>query len=167
MPPIVRAEAPDDEGAIRALTNAAFAGVAHAGGTEAAIVDALRAAGALTVSLVAEGGGAIVGHIASSPIAIDGIDRNWFGLGPVSVLPRCQRRGIGTALIEAALAKLRAAGAAGCVLLGDPAYYARFGFARDAALTYADAPARYFQCLILAGPRARGEVRYHPAFAAT
>ena len=164
---MIRPEQPGDEAAIRALTTAAFASTPHSGGNEAAIVDALRAADALVLSFVALKHDIIVGHVAISPVTVDGSDCGWFGLGPVSVLPDRQRLGIGTALIEAALEHLRADEAAGCVLLGDPAYYARFGFVADPALTYPGAPPDYFQCIVLAGPPAQGEVRYHQGFDAT
>ena len=78
---------------------------------------------------------AIVGQVAGSPVSIAGAG-DWFGLGPVSVRPAFQRRGIGGALILAALARLKQQGAAGCLVLGDPRYYARFGFAHQQGLSY-------------------------------
>lgn len=161
---IVRPEQLGDADAIRAVTAAAFAGARVSSGTEAAIVDALRDAGALTLSLVAEAKGRVIGHIAFSPVAIDGAPLGWFGLGPVAVAPERQGRGVGAALIEEGLARLRADRAGGCVLLGDPGYYARFGFASDPALRYADAPARYFQRLAFCDVVPCGEVAFHPAF---
>jgi predicted N-acetyltransferase YhbS len=161
---VIRDERAGDAPAIAALITRAFAVAEHASGTEAAIVDALRAAGALSLSLVAVQGDAIVGHVALSPVGIDGVEGGWFGLGPLSVDPARQRRGIGAGLVEAAIAWLRASGAAGCVLLGDPAYYRRFGFVSDPMLRYGDEASPYFQYLSLAGPAARGQVTYHPAF---
>ena len=79
-----------------------------------------------------------------SPVLIDGEECGWFGLGPVAVEPERQRERIGTALIEHGLAHLRARGARGCVVLGDPAYYRRFGFEPDRTLAYPAAPAEYF-----------------------
>ncbi len=145
---------------------AAFLGAEHASGTEGAIVDALRDSGALTISLVAESDDAIVGHVAFSPITIDGADIDWFGLGPVAVAPSHQRQSIGARLIEAGLARLREMGAQGCVVLGDPAYYARFGFVSDPALTYPGVPAEYFQRLVMTGPAPAGTVAYHQGFSA-
>ena len=87
-------------------------------------------------------------------------------MGPVAVRPDRQRSGIGQALIRAGLERLRATGAQGCVVLGDPAYYVRFGFKSDPELRYGDAPAGYFQRLIFGGERSTGEVDYHPAFSA-
>lgn len=160
------AERPGDADAIRAVTQAAFAGAAHSSGTEAAIVAALREAGALTISLVAEddGDGDIVGHIAISPVSVTGGQPGWFGLGPVSVAPARQGEGIGGLLIRHGLAGLRRAQAAGCVVLGEPAYYRRFGFVSDPALRYGDVPPEYFQRLCFSGTPPTGRVDYHPAF---
>jgi putative acetyltransferase len=160
----LRPERNGDAATIRAVVTAAFLGTGHSSGTEGAIVDALRASGMLAVSLVAEDDGAIVGHVAFSPVTIDGHDRGWFGLGPVAVDPRFQRRGIGARLIEAGLAQLREAGAQGCVVLGDPGYYVRFGFASDPALIYPGVPAEYFQRLAFAGAAPTGTVAYSPCF---
>lgn len=160
----IRLERPDDAPTIHALTDAAFKGRPYSGGAEAKIIDALRAAGALTLSLVATEDGAIVGHVAFSPVTINGEAGDWYGLGPVSVWPDRQRTGIGQAVIGEGLQRLRAMGAGGCVLLGDPAYYARFGFANDPDLRHAGAPAWAFQRLALNGSTPRGEVSFHPAF---
>lgn len=160
----IRDETPADAAAIRALTTLAFRDAAHSSGTEAAIVDALRAAGALTLSLVAAEGGRIIGHVAFSPLAIENATGAWFGLGPVSVDPDRRGRGIGRALIVTGLDRLRAQGAAGCALLGDPALYARFGFENDPALFYADVPPPWFQRLVFHGPAPTGRARFHPAF---
>ena len=160
----IRDERPGDADAIRQLTAAAFAGAEHSDGTEAAIVDALRDAGALTVSLVAEDEGAIVGHVAISPVRIGGEIAGWHGLGPVSVDPAFQRQGIGDRLIREALNRLRAGGSNGCVVLGEPAYYARFGFRADPRLTFAGPPPEYFQLLAFGASAPAGPVAYHPAF---
>ena len=161
----IRDERPGDEPAIAALTRAAFRDIAHSAGNEAAIVERLRADGDLAISLVAENlDRAIVGHVAFSPVAIsDGMPR-WYGLGPVSVIPLRQRAGIGSALIEEGLERLRQMDAGGCVVLGDPAYYRRFGFAHDRALAYPGPPPEYFQRMILSGEAPRGTVTYAPAF---
>jgi putative acetyltransferase len=160
----IRLERPQDAATIHTLTDAAFKGMPFSDQTEAKVVDALRAAGALTLSLVATEGGEIIGHVAFSPVTINGEAGDWYGLGPVSVWPDRQRAGIGQALIRDGLQRLRSLGAGGCVLLGAPAYYARFGFENDPSLYVADAPAWAFQLLILNGSRPRGEVRFHPAF---
>ena len=160
----IRPEQPGDADAIRAVIGAAFAGRRYSSGTEAAIVEALREAGALTLSLVAEEDGQVIGHIAFSPVTIDGAACGWFGLGPVAVVPERQGQGVGAALIREGLARLRARGAAGCVLLGDPRYYARFGFVSDPALRYSGGPAAYFQRLAFSDPTPSGEIAFHPAF---
>ena len=163
---MIRSERAGDEPEIAALITEAFATAPHSSGTEAKIVEGLRAAGALAVSLVAAHEGRIVGHIAFSPVTITSGDGGWFGLGPVAVLPECQRTGIGGALIHAGLAELRAIGAKGCVVLGDPEYYGRFGFRADKALSFPGPPPEYFQALRFAEDSAHGEVQYHRAFSA-
>ncbi len=160
----IRLERPEDAPAIHALTEAAFENVRYSAHTEARIVDALRSSGTLTLSLVALDGSDIVGHAAFSPVRIDGAPCNWYGIGPVSVRPDRQRRGFGEALVRAGLHTLRSIGAAGCVVLGNPSYYGRFGFASSADLVYGDAPAGYFQCLVFGGPSPTGEVTYHASF---
>lgn len=162
---IIRSERPCDAEAIGAVVTAAFAQALHASGTEAAIVDALRAAGALTISLVAEDeDGAVMGHVAFSPVTIDGRQIGWFGLGPVAVRPDRQRGGVGQALIRAGLDRLKAQGAQGCVVLGEPAYYGRFGFRSDPGLRYRDAPVAYFQRLDFGSGRPTGMAGYPQAF---
>lgn len=163
----IRPEQRADAAGIRALTTAAFTGKPFSDGTEAAVIDALRAADTLTISLVADDAGEVVGHVAFSPVTIGGQPGNWYGLGPVSVAPGRQRQGIGSALIHEGLAQLRALGAGGCVLLGDPAYYCRFGFVNDPALRYGDVDPRHFQALHFAGDSPSGEVAFHPAFDVT
>lgn len=146
----IRNESPTDVGAIDAVTREAFAGAEHSDGTEQDIVAALRDAGTLSVSLVAELGGEVVGHVAASPVRLapEAVGE-WFGIGPLSVRPDRQKQGIGAALMEAALERLRERGAAGVVLLGDPEYYRRFGFVQASPLRFPDAPAEYFQAKFL------------------
>lgn len=163
----IRAEQPGDIDAIRQLTTAAFATAPHSSQTEAAIVDALRDAGALTLSLVAVEGDDIVGHVAFSPVTINGRHEGWYGLGPVSVWPDRQAKGIGQALIREGLGELERLGAGGCVVLGDPIYYGRFGFASDPDLRYGDIPPEYFQRLAFAASSPKGEVAYHAGFNAS
>ena len=167
MQPIVREEVPADVPSIEAVTVAAFLNAAHTSHTEQHIVNALRRAGALTISLVAERDGVLVGHIALSPVRISDGSAHWFGLGPISVLPAYQGCGVGSALMMAALAALRQHGAHGCVLLGDPGYYRRFGFRATPDLVLPGVPPEYFQALHLGTTTARGIVTYHPAFEAT
>ena len=164
---IIRAEQPGDEEAIGAVTAAAFAQMPYSDQTEPQIIERLRAAGVLALSLVAEGDGAIIGHIAFSPVTLEGGEGGWYGLGPVSVLPERQGAGVGEALVREGLDRLRTLGAAGCVLLGDPAYYSRFGFRNDHSLVLPDVPREYFQSLVLHGPEAFGIVTFHPGFYGT
>ena len=96
----IRQEQDCDIEAIRQVTKAAFAGALHASGTEATIIDALREANALALSLVAILDGELVGHVALSPVTIDGRSGSWFGLGPVSVRPDLQGQEIGSTLIR-------------------------------------------------------------------
>lgn len=161
---VIRPETRDDAEAVEAVTIAAFRAAEHSNGQEQAIVRALRQAGALTLSLVADNGGAVLGHIAVSPVRLSGGEPGWFGLGPVSVHPHFQRQGIGRRLVAQALAELRARGAAGCVVLGDPRYYSHFGFAPAPGLVLAGVPAEYFQALGFTGGISEGEVAYHAAF---
>lgn len=163
---IIRQEQMRDYDAIKQVTALAFASIEHSNQTEPAIIAALRDAGALTMSLVATDGDEVIGHLAFSPVTINGEDCNWFGLGPVSVRPDLQGQGIGGALIRRGLDELRAQGAAGCVLLGDPRYYCRFGFENDPDLRYRGAPPEYFMRLTFGSNDPAGLVEYHAAFAA-
>ena len=159
----IRSERPDDENAITALIDRAFALAAHSDGIEAAVVERLRTAEALTVSLVADDDGSIVGHVAFSPVTIDGRNVGWFGLGPVAVDPQRQRGGVGAKLIEEGLIQLRQIGG-GCVVLGEPAYYGRFGFRADPRLAYPGPPPEYFQALAFGDEISAGKVAYQAAF---
>lgn len=161
---MIRPEAPADVPAIHALTRDAFEHAPHTDHTEHFIVDALRAAGALTLSLVDEQDGVLRGHVALSPVAVSNGATGWFGLGPISVLPAHQRRGVGSALMRAALHLLQSQGAAGCVVLGEPGYYGRFGFRANSKLVLPGVPPAYFQALHWTGVVPTGEVSYHPAF---
>ena len=164
---VIRPETPADCATIARLTAAAFRHAPHSSHTEQFIVDALRRAGQLSVSLVAQNGDEIVGHVAVSPVSISSGATGWYGLGPISVLPARQGRGIGSRLMESALAELRRLGAAGCVVLGDPAYYRRFGFAARPALVLPGVPPEYFQAMSFEGSRPVGRVGYDEAFNAT
>ncbi|WP_374432990.1 GNAT family N-acetyltransferase [Inhella sp.] len=162
----VRAERAGEAEAIGALVSAAFLGHPHSAGTEAAIVRALRAAGALSLSLVAECDERLIGHIAFSPITVEGRAGAWFGLGPLAVAPPCQRQGVGAELVRHGLQQLQERGAAGCVVLGDPAYYGRFGFRAVPGLVYPGPPPELFMALAWKGPVPQGVVAYHSGFEA-
>jgi putative acetyltransferase len=159
----LRNEGAGDARAIGAVTRSAFAAAPHASGREAEIVALLRAADALSLSLVAEAGGAVVGHLAASP-ASAGEDRGWVAIGPVSVAPRLQRRGVGSLLMRGAMARLARTSAAGVVLVGDPAWYGRFGFRSFPGLTAAGIPSAYVLAVPFRGAVPEGAVRFHGAF---
>ncbi|WP_275288629.1 GNAT family N-acetyltransferase [Halomonas elongata] len=144
----------------------AFLNAPHTDHTEQFIVDALRHAGALTISWVAKVDGKIIGHVAISPVTLSSDTIGWFGLGPVSVLPEFQGCGVGSKLVKSSLSALEAMGASGCVVLGDPGYYGRFGFKAVDGLFYPGVPAEYFQALSFSGELPKGKVSYHEAFSA-
>jgi len=162
----IRNETAADIAAIEAVTICAFLNASHTSHTEQFIVSALRQAGSLSISLVADAEGTVVGHVAVSPVSISDGATGWFGLGPISVLPEHQRHGVGSRLVREVLRTLRERGAAGCVLLGEPAYYRRFGFRVDPNLTLPDVPADFFQAVSLDSSQASGTVSYHAAFTA-
>lgn len=164
MTVIIRPEQPDDIRTIHDLTALAFAPMPFSNGSEPNIIDALRRDGDLTLSLVAVDQDRLFGHIAISPITISDGTKDWYGLGPVSVTPEHQRSGIGSQLIQRAIADILQIGARGIVLLGSNEYYPRFGFEHRPQLTYTGPPAEYFQCLKLSGEWPTGEVRYAPGF---
>ncbi len=163
----LRREAPGDVEAISRVTEAAFRDAPHSSHTEQHIVNALRRRGQLIASLVAVDGDAIVGHVAISPVSISTDATGWFGLGPISVAPDRQRRGIGSALVLEALVELRRLGGRGCVLLGEPAYYGGFGFKHEPSLVLPGVPPEYFQVLSFDGAVPAGTVTYDDAFTAT
>src|SRR5512143_1523338 len=148
---IIRSETSADVSAIAEVTAAAFNMLAISAHTEQFIIAALRAAKALTLSLVAEVDGRVVGHIAFSPVTISDGSPNWYGLGPVSVLPEYQRRGIGSALIQEGISCLKDLGARGCCLVGHPEYYRRFGFRDVPGFIHPGVPEEFFFALVLDG----------------
>ncbi|HEY1128099.1 MAG TPA: GNAT family N-acetyltransferase [Roseateles sp.] len=166
--PLIRDEAPGDRPAVAALIAAAFRDHPFSRQDEAQILQRLDERGALRLSLVAcdPESGELVGHVAFSPVRIAGQDPGWLGLGPLAVRPDRQRQGVGRALVAAGLARLRAAEVAGCVLLGDPDYYAHFGFRAEPGLVLPGVPASHFQALRLdaAQPLPAGVVGYDEAF---
>ncbi len=162
---IIRAERPGDEEVIHELTRAAFAPMSYSSGTEAAIIRALRAGGELALSLVAEENDEIIGHVAFSPVTIDGHYDDWFGLGPISVRADRQRQGIGHRLIREGIHRLKELGGKGCALVGDQAVYQGVGFVSDGQLTYEGVPDIYVQYLTLSGHAPHGALTFSPAFA--
>jgi len=164
---IIRKETQSDVRAITDITKAAFENHPYSNNTEQFIINALRAANALTVSLVAEIDGKLVGHIAFSPVTFSDGSENWYGLGPISVLPDCQKQGIGTKLVSEGLSLLKALGAEGCVLVGDPNYYKRFGFSNPDGLQHEGVPQENFLALSFCDRIPTGIVEFHKAFSAT
>ncbi len=164
---IIRNEKDSDIEAISKVTIAAFQNHHISNHTEQFIVNALRDANALTISLVAEVDGKVVGHIAFSPVTISDGSRNWHGLGPVSVLAEYQRQGIGKSLIHEGLSLLKTLGSKGCVLVGDPDYYERFGFRNIPALIHAGIPQKFFLALPFDKEFTAGTVVLHKGFSAT
>ncbi|MFT4089862.1 MAG: N-acetyltransferase [Asticcacaulis sp.] len=151
---------------ISALTTAAFRDAPHSDQRESAIIIGLRDAGALTLSLVVRKGAELIGHIAFSPVRLTGVSGDWYGLGPVSVAPEHQRQGIAAGLIREGLRRIQAGGAAGCTVVGDPAYYQRFGFRHFPTLSYAGIPDEYVMGLGFHDTRPSGQLSYHAAFSA-
>lgn len=149
---------------IENVTRLAFLNAPHTEHTEHFIVNALRKAKELTISLVAKMNDKIVGHVAVSGVAISDGSKNWYGLGPISVLPEYQSQGVGHALMLSAITQLKDINASGCVLLGDPGFYSKFGFKAEENLVLTGVPAEYFQTLLINGDLPKGSVEYHPAF---
>jgi len=163
---VIRKETPDDIDAIREVTIAAFKTLAISIHTEQFIIEALRDGNALTISLVAETDGQVIGHIAFSPVTISDGTQGWYGLGPVSVLPEYQRKGMGKALIEEGLARLRDLKAQGCCLVGHPEYYRQFRFENVLGLVHEGVPPEVFFALSFDGHIPQGTVDFHEAFKA-
>ncbi|EJG1709461.1 N-acetyltransferase [Vibrio parahaemolyticus] len=164
----IRAENHSDITEIETLIYRAFENHPHhepgAKPTEHLIVNKLRDAKVLSLSLVCEDQTGIIAHIAFSPILINGEESVWYGLGPVSVMPERQGEGIGGALIREGLSQLKTQGIEGVVLLGEPKYYGRFGFESQPNLTFPGVPSEYFLAISLANNIPTGEVAYHSAF---
>lgn len=163
---IIRNETKEDISTITEVTVEAFKTLEVSNQTEQYIIEALRAAKTLTLSLVAEVGGNVVGHIAFSPVTISDGTMHWYGLGPVSVLPEYQRKGIGRALIQEGLSRLKDTVAKGCSLVGHPQYYRTFGFENVAGLTLEGVPQEVFFALSFDGRIPHGNVTFHEGFKA-
>jgi len=158
---LIRDEDVADHSSVSAIIERAFGQP-----DEARLVEALRADGDAAISLVAAIDGELVGHVLLSPMSAP---FRALGLAPVSVLPSHQRGGIGRALIEAALDRARADGWDAVFVLGEPAYYRRFGFRADLATGFASPYAGpYLMVLPLGGslPVVEGTIEYAPAFSA-
>lgn len=163
---VIRDEIKTDIAAISEVTIAAFKAMEISNHTEQFIIESLRSAKALSISLVAEVDGLVVGHIAFSPVKISDGTMNWYGLGPVSVLPKHQRKGIGKALIQEGLSRLKDLNAKGCCLVGHPEYYRQFGFENVAGLVHVGVPQEVFFALSFDGHMPQGDVIFHEGFQA-
>ena len=159
---LIRNETNADIPAIGRLITEAFLLLPQSAGTEAGIVETLRAQGALSLSLVAEENGEVVGHLAASAAQV-GEEEGWSLIGPLAVLPSRHRQGIGAALMSEALGRLRAT-SRGVALVGDPAYYGRFGFRAFPGLGIEGFPPEVVQAIPFHGSHPRGELIHHPAF---
>jgi len=163
---IIRNETVSDIEAISEVTIAAFQNLAISNHTEQFIINALRNANAMTISLVAEVDGQVVGHIAFSPVTISDGSLNWYGLGPISVLPKYWKQGIGKSLVLEGLSLLKALGGQGCALVGDPNYYQRFGFRNIPTLIHEGIPQEVFLALPFTEKVPQGIVVFHEGFLA-
>ena len=164
---VLRNETAEDIDSITEVTVEAFKNHPISRQTEHYIINALRSAGALKLSLVAIINGKIVGHIAFSPIQINDGTTEWYGLGPVSVFPDYQKQGIGKALITEGLSLIKDMGGQGCALVGDPKYYDRFGFRNYSELIHEGIPQEVFLALPFAPNCPKGIVDFHEGFGAT
>ena len=163
----IRDEKKADITAISDVTIAAFESMEISNHTEQYVIEALRAADALPISLVAEESGRVVGHIAFSPVTMSDGTQDWYGLGPVSVHPDFQRKGIGKALIQEGLSRLKALSAKGCCLVGHPQYYRQFGFENVEGLILEGVPQEVFFVLSFDGNVPKGQVVFHEGFIAS
>ncbi|SKA30800.1 GNAT family N-acetyltransferase [Consotaella salsifontis] len=161
---IIREEKASDAALLRALVARAFRTMPYSRHNEATLLADLRRAGALAPSLVAEEDGVLLGQIAFSPALIGG-RAGWLAMGPIAVEPRFQRQGIGSALVREGLRRLAERGDEGCVLVGDPAFYGRFGFRPVSSVVVDGVPEAFVLVLPLQDRMPSGEVGFHPAFA--
>ena len=164
---IIRDEIESDINAISVITKAAFENHPYGNTTEQFIINALRAANTLTISLVADLGEKVVGHIAFSPVTFTDGAEHWYGLGPISVEPDYQKQGIGTKLVNKGLEILKDLGAQGCVLVGEPNFYKRFGFTSHDGFKYEGVPQENLLVLSFCNSIPTGVVEFHQAFFAT
>jgi predicted N-acetyltransferase YhbS len=161
----IRDELPEDYEQITQITIAAFTNHPYSNCREYILVEKLREKKSLTVSLVAIVNGEVAGHVAFSPVQVAGIACNWYSVGPLSVKPELQKQGIGSALMRAGMEKIKGIGGQGCVLVGDPLYYVRFGYHNSDIMTFPHAPKENFMIIEFGGGEIPGEVDFDAAFA--
>ena len=157
-------ETDSDIQAIIENAKAAFENHPYSAGTEQFIAGTLRVANVLTISLVAEVEGKALGHAPVSPVIMSDGRPEWYGLGPISVLPGFQKRELGETLMDEGLSLLKNRGARGCALVGDPGYYKRFGFRNDPELGCEGGPPENVHFLPFGKNGVRSRVSFHPGF---
>jgi putative acetyltransferase len=104
--------------------------------------------------------------LAFSPVTISDSTPNWYGLGPISVLPQHQRKGIGKPLIKEGLFRLESLNAQDCCLVGHPEYCQKFGFKNIPGLVFEGVPEEVFLSLPLGAHIPQGKVLFHDGFKA-
>lgn len=161
---IIRREQLSDYDEIEQVIQLAFEDAPYSAQQEHLIVQTLRSAGALNPGIVAQVSADIIGFAGVSPVQISDGAAHWYGLGPIAVLPGFQGQGVGSMLVDDILSRLKSMGAAGCVVLGDPDFYGRFGFETDQRLEFANFDPELFQSIRFNDNLAQGEITYHPAF---
>lgn len=162
---IIRPEKENDIPVISDLLRLAFFNQPYSNNDEYLLVEKLRKENALALSYVAIINDKIVGYIAFSPITIDGKKTNLLGLAPIAILPKYQRKGIGSALINSTLTQIKKQGFDGCVLVGFPDFYQKLGFISADPLVYSGVEKRYFMKLLFKNDIVlSGEIKFHPAF---
>lgn len=160
----IREERAGDEGAIHELTKRAFEGHPYSDGDEQLVIDRLRIDGDLLLSLVAEDAGKIIGQVTYSRARLSNGDGDWMVIGPIAVEPACQGKGIGSALMEAGEAAMRARGAKGITVLGNPEIYGRFGYVQHTSMTLEGELGEYLQVKSFGADIPVATLTYAPAF---
>lgn len=163
----IRSELPTDIAEIRTLITAAFTPAPHYIGAEADVVDLLRKTGDMALSLVAEKAGKILGHVAFSPVLINGKASTWLGLGPISVPATYRKQGVAAALIKEGVKRVKNLNASGCVTMGRLRYYKDFGFTNHVGMHLTGAPTKDFLALSFDDGFPSGEVLFSKAFYCT
>ncbi|BAQ63504.1 GNAT family N-acetyltransferase [Geminocystis sp. NIES-3709] len=163
----IREETSNDINLITEITKSAFKNHPYSNHTEHLIVKELRKHNCLSISLVAEKEELLIGHIAFSPVEISDGTKNWYGLAPVSVKPEFQNQGVGKKLIREGLKILEQKNADGCVVLGEPEYYQKFGFKNNSNIQLMEVSQEFFLSLNFGTSTPKGQVKYHPAFSVT
>jgi putative acetyltransferase len=163
----IRLEEPRDITTVQDVIRRAFAPMPFGDDNDQHLTNKFRAAGELSLSLVAEKDGVIVGHVALTPAVHESGAAGWFALGPLAVEPDLQRKGIGTALIAEAKVWLAGRGAAGCIVMGDTNYYPRHGFMPTPESAPPNEPAAYFMVLAMQRQIPPGRFAFHPLFYTT